>query len=121
MKNTSKFLALLLMAAITLTSCKDNKKTSDKDEEKKESKADEKKADDKIESNPTNDLKSEALKLGLLACSFQKAIASGDTLLSIKLDKEGAEFSKNLFKKYSSPNEQKEINDILKSELQKCK
>jgi len=32
MKNTSKFLALLLMAAITLTSCKDNKKTSDKDD-----------------------------------------------------------------------------------------
>jgi outer membrane protein assembly factor BamD (BamD/ComL family) len=85
MKKSSKFIALLLMATISLTSCKD----------KKESKADDK--NDKTSSvgntsttnTSENNLESDAVRLAALSCNFVKAKASGDTALIMRIDKEG--------------------------------
>ena len=127
MKKTSKFIALLLMATIALTSCKDNKKSSENEEDKKESKADDK--NDKTSSvgntstsnTSENNLESDAVRLAALSCNFQKAKASGDTALIMRIDKEGQAFSDMIKAKYKSEKEKEKFQEIFKSEFSKCK
>jgi hypothetical protein len=127
MKKTTQILALLLMATITLTSCKDNKKSSEKDEEKKESKADDKNDETSSVGNTSssntsgNNLESDAVKFASLICNFQKAKASGDTVLIMRIDKEGQAFSDMIKAKYKSEKEKEKFQEILKSEASKCK
>jgi uncharacterized protein (DUF305 family) len=83
MKKTSKFIALLLMATIALTSCKDNKKSSEKDEDKKESKADDK--NDNQES-ALEEAKNDAVKLAKITCEY-KMIAKDSANMGQNLEK----------------------------------
>ena len=105
------------MATITLTSCKD----------KKESKADDK--NDKTSSvgntsssnTSGNNLESDAVRLAALFCNYQKAKASGDSKLIMRIDKEGEAFSNMIMAKYKSEKEQEKLQEIFKSEVSKCK
>jgi hypothetical protein len=119
MKKTTQLIAFLMIATIALTSCDSNKKSDDKEGNKKEKTSnDESKSQT---SSTANSLEADALKIATLYCAYQKSIASGDTALTLKLDKEGETFTNSVFKKYANEADQKKIQDIIKAEIEKCK
>ena len=129
MKKTSKFIALLLMATITLTSCKDNKKSSEKDEDKKESKADDK--NDKQES-ALEEAKNDAVKLAKITCEY-KMIAKDSANMGQNLEKvkEFEKIASDIQDKYTDKLKsmtgkdkeamQKVLKKSYEDELAKCK
>jgi hypothetical protein len=129
MKKTSKFIALLLMATIALTSCKDNKKSSEKDEDKKESKADDK--NDKQES-ALEEAKNDAVKLAKITCEY-KMIAKDSANMGQNLEKvkEFEKIASDIQDKYTDKLKsmtgkdkeamQKVLKKSYEDELAKCK
>jgi hypothetical protein len=67
------------------------------------------------------ELKADALKFASIACNFQKSVQKKDSVLMMKLNKQGESYSKWIFQKYTNLKDQKEIKDIVKAELLKCK
>lgn len=121
MKKISKLLALLMFAVITFASCDSNKKASDKDKDNDKKEKTSSEATKLQSSASLSSLEADALKIASLYCSYQKSIASGDTVLMMQLDKEGESFSNSVFEKYTNEADQKKIQDIIKTQIEKCK